>query len=360
MITTLTWNPSLDYVVTVEDFQLGRTNRTKEEWIAPGGKGINVSLVLKRLGIPTRLLGFTAGFTGNEITKLTKELGLIPEFIDLPTGYSRINVKWKYADSTELNGMGPQIGKQEMEKLTKELGLIPEFIDLPTGYSRINVKWKYADSTELNGMGPQIGKQEMDLLYGKLDELQEKDILVLAGSISRGMTKRAYRDIMDRLSGKQIRFVVDASGELLRETLGARPFLIKPNQHELEDLFGVTIPTIKEAAYYGEKLQEEGAVNVLISMGGQGALLIDEDGNKWYQSAPEGIVVNTVGAGDSMVAGFLSQWLKTGDYKDALRYGTAAGSASAFSEGLAEKEKRKHFQRHDKTGIQRYYGPIVR
>ncbi len=292
MITTLTWNPSLDYVVTVEDFQLGRTNRTKEEWIAPGGKGINVSLVLKRLGIPTRLLGFTAGFTGNEITKLTKELGLIPEFIDLPTGYSRINVKWKYADSTELNGMGPQ-----------------------------------------------IGKQEMDLLYGKLDELQEKDILVLAGSISRGMTKRAYRDIMDRLSGKQIRFVVDASGELLRETLGARPFLIKPNQHELEDLFGVTIPTIKEAAYYGEKLQEEGAVNVLISMGGQGALLIDEDGNKWYQSAPEGIVVNTVGAGDSMVAGFLSQWLKTGDYKDALRYGTAAGSASAFSEGLAEKEK---------------------
>ena len=292
MITTLTWNPSLDYVVTVEDFQLGRTNRTKEEWIAPGGKGINVSLVLKRLGIPTRLLGFTAGFTGNEITKLTKELGLIPEFIDLPTGYSRINVKWKYADSTELNGMGPQ-----------------------------------------------IGKQEMDLLYGKLDELQEKDILVLAGSISRGMTKRAYRDIMDRLSGKQIRFVVDASGELLRETLGARPFLIKPNQHELEDLFGVTIPTIKEAAYYGEKLQEEGAVNVLISMGGQGALLIDEDGNKWYQSAPEGIVVNTVGAGDSMVAGFLSQWLKTGDYKDALRYGTAAGSASAFSEGLAEEEK---------------------
>ncbi len=292
MITTLTWNPSLDYVVTVEDFQLGRTNRTKEEWIAPGGKGINVSLVLKRLGIPTRLLGFTAGFTGNEITKLTKELGLIPEFIDLPTGYSRINVKWKYADSTELNGMGPQ-----------------------------------------------IGKQEMDLLYGKLDELQEKDILVLAGSISRGMTKRAYRDIMDRLSGKQIRFVVDASGELLRETLGARPFLIKPNQHELEDLFGVTIRTIKEAAYYGEKLQDEGAVNVLISMGGQGALLIDEDGNKWYQSAPEGIVVNTVGAGDSMVAGFLSQWLKTGEYKDALRYGTAAGSASAFSEGLAEKEK---------------------
>lgn len=292
MITTLTWNPSLDYVVTVEDFQLGRTNRTKEEWIAPGGKGINVSLVLKRLGIPTRLLGFTAGFTGNEITKLTKELGLIPEFIDLPTGYSRINVKWKYADSTELNGMGPQ-----------------------------------------------IGKQEMDLLYGKLDELQEKDILVLAGSISRGMTKRAYRDIMDRLSGKQIRFVVDASGELLRETLGARPFLIKPNQHELEDLFGVTIPTIKEAAYYGEKLQDEGAVNVLISMGGQGALLIDEDGNKWYQSALEGIVVNTVGAGDSMVAGFLSQWLKTGEYKDALRYGTAAGSASAFSEGLAEKEK---------------------
>lgn len=292
MITTLTWNPSLDYVVTVEDFQLGRTNRTKEEWIAPGGKGINVSLVLKRLGIPTRLLGFTAGFTGNEITKLTKELGLIPEFIDLPTGYSRINVKWKYADSTELNGMGPQ-----------------------------------------------IGKQEMDLLYGKLDELQEKDILVLAGSISRGMTKRAYRDIMDRLSGKQIRFVVDASGELLRETLGARPFLIKPNQHELEDLFGVTIPTIKEAAYYGEKLQDEGAVNVLISMGGQGALLIDEDGNKWYQSAPEGIVVNTVGAGDSMVAGFLSEWLKTGEYKDALRYGTAAGSASAFSEGLAEKEK---------------------
>ena len=292
MITTLTWNPSLDYVVSVGDFQLGRTNRTKEEWIAPGGKGINVSLVLKRLGIPTRLLGFTAGFTGNEITKLTKELGLIPEFIDLPTGYSRINVKWKYADSTELNGMGPQ-----------------------------------------------IGKQEMDLLYGKLDELQEKDILVLAGSISRGMTKRAYRDIMDRLAGKQIRFVVDASGELLRETLGARPFLIKPNQHELEDLFGVTIHTIKEAAYYGEKLQDEGAVNVLISMGGQGALLIDEDGNKWYQSAPEGIVVNTVGAGDSMVAGFLSQWLKTGEYKDALRYGTAAGSASAFSEGLAEEEK---------------------
>lgn len=295
MITTLTWNPSLDYVVTVQNFQQGKTNRTMEEQLYPGGKGINVSLVLKRLGITSRILGFSAGFSGKEI-----------------------------------------------ERLIKELGLEPEFIPLSSGYSRINVKWKDSDSTELNGMGPMVTKQEISLLYDKLEKLNTGDILVLAGSVSRGMTKRVYREIMDHLAGKGVRFVVDACGELLRQTLEARPFLVKPNHQELEELFGVKIQNIKEAAYYGKKLQKEGVENVLVSMGGEGAVLVAGDGKTWYQKVPKGAVVNTVGSGDSMVAGFLTGFLEHGEYKNALALGTAAGSASAFSEELAHKKEIIH------------------
>ena len=290
MIATLTWNPSLDYVVTVHGFRQGRTNRTEEEQIFPGGKGINVSLVLRQLGVESIPLGFAAGFTGEEIVRLTRKLGLSPEFITVPGGYSRINVKWKNQDGTELNGVGPVIG--EAQKMQ---------------------------------------------LYEKLDRLKAGDVLVLAGSVSRGVTENGYGDIMGRLEGRGIRFVVDASGDLLRRTLAFHPFLIKPNHHELGELFGAEISTVEQAAYYGEKLRKEGAQNVLISMGSQGAVLVDEYGGKRHQKAPEGTLVSAVGSGDSMVAGFLAGWMERGSYEWALALGTAAGSATAFSEGLAER-----------------------
>lgn len=292
MITTLTWNPSLDYTVTVDGFRMGRTNRTQTEQIAPGGKGINVAMVLKELGISSRVLGFVAGFTGREIEQMTGERGLMPEFVTVSGGYSRINVKWKNLEGTELNGMGPTVGREEEEQL-----------------------------------------------YEKLDRMQRGDILVLAGSVSGKAKETAYRDIMERLSGRGIRFVVDASGGLFRRALEAGPFLVKPNHHELGELFGVEISTVEQAAYYGEKLLTQGAEHVLISMGGQGAVLVENNGEKRYQKAPKGRLINAVGAGDSMVAGFLAGWLQSGDVGTALAWGTAAGSASAFCEGLAGKEQ---------------------
>lgn len=292
MIYTVTFNPSLDYIVSMDSFELGRTNRTTGERIFPGGKGINVSIVLSNLGIENTALGFTAGFTGEQI-----------------------------------------------EKETRKMGLVTDFIRVDNGFSRINVKLKDYDGTEINGLGPDIKQEAVDKLYEQLDGLKEGDALVLAGSIPKCLPDSMYRDIMERLQDKGVLFVVDASKDLLVNVLEYRPFLIKPNKHELEEIFHVTLSTRKEVVPYAEKLKEMGAGNVLVSMSGQGAVLVDEEGEVHMLPAPEGTLVNAVGAGDSMVAGFLAGWTEKRDYDHAFRMGVSAGSASAFSEFLATKEE---------------------
>ena len=288
MIYTVTFNPSLDYIVSINDFKLGKTNRTTNELMLLGGKGLNVSTVLHNLGIENTALGFTAGFVGEEIKRLAKE-----------TGYHC------------------------------------DFIDIKNGVSRINVKMKDFDGTEINGMGPAIDEEALELLMKKLDQLTAGDTLVLAGSIPSSMPKNIYSDILKSLNGRGIRFVVDATKELLLNVLPYHPFLIKPNNHELGELFGVTLEKKEDVVPYAKKLQEMGAKNVLVSMAGEGAVLVDENEDVHMMDAPEGILVNAVGAGDSMVAGFLAGWMETGDYAHALKMGVAAGSASAFSEFLA-------------------------
>ena len=292
MIYTVTFNPSLDYIVSMDSFELGKTNRTTGERIFPGGKGINVSIVLSNLGIENIVLGFTAGFTGEQIEKETQRMGLITDFIRVDHGFSRINVKLKDYDGTEINGMGPDITQEAVEKL-----------------------------------------------YGQLAGLKEGDALVLAGSIPKCLPDSIYRDIMEKLQDKGVLFVVDASNDLLVNVLEYKPFLIKPNNHELEEIFHVTLKTREEVVPYAKKLKEMGAVNVLVSMSGQGAVLVDEGGEVYMLPAPKGILVNAVGAGDSMVAGFLAGWTEKRDYEHAFRMGISAGSASAFSEFLATKEE---------------------
>lgn len=292
MVYTVTFNPSLDYIVDVEDFRLGMTNRTCSEQMMAGGKGINVSIVLQNLGIENTALGFIAGFTGEEIRRQVAEMGIRAQFISIPEGISRINLKLRSIDGTEINGMGPS-----------------------------------------------IGRAQLDVLYEKLDTLTDKDTLVLAGSIPASMPSSIYCDIMERLYAKGVAFVVDATKQLLLNVLRYRPFLIKPNNHELGELFGVTLSTREAVIPYARKLQEQGARNVLISMAGQGAVLVAEDGSVHLTPAPKGTLVNAVGAGDSMVAGFLAGWQERHDYGHAFRMGVAAGSASAFSRYLATREE---------------------
>ena len=292
MVYTVTFNPSLDYIVDVEDFRLGMTNRTCSEQMMAGGKGINVSIVLQNLGIENTALGFIAGFTGEEIRRQVAEMGIRAQFISIPEGISRINLKLRSIDGTEINGMGPS-----------------------------------------------IGRAQQDALYEKLDTLTDKDTLVLAGSIPASMPSSIYCDIMERLYAKGVTFVVDATKQLLLNVLRYRPFLIKPNNHELGELFGVTLSTREAVIPYARKLQEQGARNVLISMAGQGAVLVAEDGSVHLTPAPKGTLVNAVGAGDSMVAGFLAGWQERHDYGHAFRMGVAAGSASAFSRYLATREE---------------------
>lgn len=292
MVYTVTFNPSLDYIVDVEDFRLGMTNRTCSEQMMAGGKGINVSIVLQNLGIENTALGFIAGFTGEEIRRQVAEMGIRAQFISIPEGISRINLKLRSIDDTEINGMGPS-----------------------------------------------IGRAQLDVLYEKLDTLTDKDTLVLAGSIPASMPSSIYCDIMERLYAKGVTFVVDATKQLLLNVLRYRPFLIKPNNHELGELFGVTLSTREAVIPYARKLQEQGARNVLISMAGQGAVLVAEDGSVHLTPAPKGTLVNAVGAGDSMVAGFLAGWQERHDYGHAFRMGVAAGSASAFSRYLATREE---------------------
>ena len=292
MIYTVTFNPSLDYIVGTEGFQTGSTNRTVSELILPGGKGINVSTVLQNLGIESTALGFTAGFTGDEIIRRVRELGFHTEFIDVGEGFSRINIKMKEFDGTEINGRGPDISPDALNRL-----------------------------------------------LDRLDLLKGGDVLVLAGSIPTSIPDSIYSSIMDRLDGRGIIFVVDATGDLLLNVLKYHPFLIKPNHHELGELFGVTLNERDDVAPYAAKLQEMGARNILVSMGGKGAVLLDENHQVHSLPVPEGELVNAVGSGDSMVAGFLAGWAEKNDYEHAFKMGISAGSASAFSEFLATKEE---------------------
>lgn len=290
MVYTVTFNPAVDYVVQADDITVGSVNRTRGEKIYFGGKGINVSMVLAELGVKSKALGFVAGFTGEAI-----------------------------------------------EKGIAESGVDADFVHLERGFSRINVKIKSECETELNGQGPAIDDKALSELFAKLDAISDGDTIVLAGSIPGSMPADIYERILERLQGRKVKAVVDATKDLLLNVLKYKPYLIKPNNHELGEMFGVTLKTTDEIAEYAKKLKDMGAQNVLISMAGDGALLIDENGRTHICGVCRGTVKNSVGAGDSMVAGFIAG-SSGGDYEYALKLGTAAGGATAFSDGLAEKE----------------------
>lgn len=291
MVYTVTFNPAVDYIVHTKELRAGATNRSDSEEIYFGGKGINVSIVLSELGVKSKALGFVAGFTGAAIERGVSEKGIDADFVHLSGGFSRINVKIKSDEETELNGQGPKIPDEAVQQL-----------------------------------------------FAKLDELQDGDTLVLAGSIPSSLPSDIYERILARLSGRKIRAVVDATKDLLVKVLKYQPFLIKPNNFELGEIFGVELHTADEIVKYAEKLHEMGARNVLVSMAGDGAVLLDETGKTHVCGVCRGTVKNSVGAGDSMVAGFIAGCEKAG-YEYALKLGTAAGGATAFSEGLATKEK---------------------
>ena len=291
MIYTITFNPALDYIVKMDEFNLGNVNRSNNEFVYAGGKGINVSIVLNNLGVKSKALGFIAGFTGEEIERRVREFGCDTEFIKLKEGMSRINVKIKADVESEINGGGPDISSDALEEL-----------------------------------------------YKKLDTLTVGDILVLAGSIPKTMPTDVYERIMERLQEKNIKFIVDTTGESLLKVLKYNPFLIKPNHHELGELFGVKLNNKEEVIEYAKKLKDMGAQNVIISMAGDGAVLIDSNGGVTTSNVPKGVVKNSVGAGDSMVAGFIAGYLNSEKIEDGFKLGVATGSASAFSEGLATKD----------------------
>lgn len=291
MIYTITFNPSLDYIMKLNEFDAGETNRSVSESIFPGGKGFNVSTILERLGYKNTALGFVAGFTGKEIEKQLESRGFYCDLIQLDEGISRINVKMKGEVETEVNASGPNIPNDKLEEL---------------------------------------------LL--KLDCLKDEDTLVLAGSIPPTLPDDIYESIMKRLSHKKIRIIVDATNQLLLKVLPLHPFLIKPNLRELEEIFNTTIHNQEELIQYARELQGRGAINVLISLGKDGAILISEDNHVYMCSSAKGKLINSVGSGDSMVAGFLAGYLKNKDYKDAIQLGSACGGANAFSEDLANKE----------------------
>lgn len=293
MIYTVTMNPSLDYRMEVPHVALGITNRSRREEMAPGGKGINVSMVLHRLGVPTTAVGLIAGFIGDAIGKQIEWYGLSTDLVKLKTGMSRINVKLAGAEETEINGAGPTVTDEDVERLAQII-------------SRI----------------------------------QPQDYLVLSGSLPVGQDVNCYYRLAKMVSGKGAKVVVDAAGDLLRHSLAAKPFLVKPNRQELGEFFGEVIDpkNLGNIASLASRLQQEGAQNVLVSLGGDGALLLDSNGRVHVMPAPDGTVVNTVGAGDSMIAGFIAGMESGGDYAYALRLGTACGGATAFSMGLAQPD----------------------
>lgn len=290
MIFTVTFNPSLDYIVRVDEMRLGTINRTNYEQFLPGGKGINVSIVLGNLGHPSRALGFSAGVTG-----------------------------------------------VALEKLLADAGVDADLVHVKEGFTRINAKVKAIEETELNGQGPRIAPEDVDALFSKLDVLGQDDTLVISGSVPNTLPSDMYEQVMERLAGRGVRIVVDAERDLLTRVLPYRPFLVKPNNHELGDIFGVTLKTRDEVVPYARRMQEMGAQNVLVSMAGEGGVLVAADGQVYQSPAAKGTVVNSVGAGDSCVAGFLAGLMETGSYQTAFRMGLAAGSASAFSDHLATR-----------------------
>lgn len=292
MINTITLNPSLDYVVKVENFKADALNRSSNEQIYAGGKGINVSIVLKNLGVDNTALGYVAGFTGDEILRQIKEHNVDCDFVKLKSGMSRINVKLKSDGETEINGSGPDITEKDLESL-----------------------------------------------YEKVNKLGKGDFLILSGSIPNSVPDDIYERIMKSLLDKEVEFIVDATKDLLLKVLKYRPFLIKPNHHELAEMFDVELKSDEDIITYGKKLQEMGAKNVLISMAGDGAILLPENGEPIKREVPKGALKNSVGAGDSMVAGFLWGYLKNKNLDEAFKMGIATGSASAFSEELATKEE---------------------
>lgn len=291
MVYTVTFNPAIDYVMFTDEMKKGSVNRSSSEEIYFGGKGINVSLVLKELGIPSKALGFVAGFTGDAIE----------------------------------NGI-------------REKGIETDFVHLKNGFSRINVKIKSDDETDLNGQGPKIDDEALGELFDKLSEIKDGDTIVLAGSIPNTLPSDIYERILEALSDRLVKTVVDATNDLLLNVLKYKPFLIKPNNHELGEMFGVTLTTNEEIAEYANKLIKMGARNVLVSMAGDGALLLDENGKTHLCGVCRGTVKNSVGAGDSMVAGFIAG-SQNGDFEYALKLGTATGGATAFSDGLAQKDE---------------------
>ena len=292
MIYTVTFNPSIDYIVSMNDFSLGKTNRATDEKMFPGGKGLNVSTVLNNLGITNIALGFIAGFTGDEIQRLIKERGILCDFIKLPEGNNRINVKLKNFDGTEINGNGPAIEHVKLQELLHQL-----------------------------------------------KRLKEGDTLVLAGSIPSSLPSHIYQIIMEELKDKNINIVVDATKDLLMNALSYGPFLIKPNKHELEEIFDIKISSKEDAIRYARHLQRHGARNVIVSLSGNGAVFVSEEGESFESDVPPGKLINAVGSGDSMIAGFLAGWENTHNYKYAFKMAVAAGSASAYSEELATKDE---------------------
>jgi 1-phosphofructokinase len=292
MIITVTCNPSIDYIVSVKDFSVGALNRTTDERILPGGKGINVSIVLQNLGVNTLAYGFCAGHTGELLCSLLTEMHVPADFIRLDEGFTRINVKLRS-------------GKE----------------------------------TEINGCGPNVSPRAFDLLLERLQTATPKDIVVLSGSLARNMPETTYRDIMRALNRKGVKMVVDASGNTLRDVLEEHPFLIKPNKAELSGIMGKPLGTLDDIVSSAKEVHQMGAENVLVSLGPDGAVLVDADNTVRYANAPDGVVVNTIGAGDSMVAGFLAEMLATGNPEKALKLGLCAGSASACSEFMATKQQ---------------------
>lgn len=292
MIYTVTFNPSLDYIIRVDDFRTGQINRTAREMILPGGKGVNVSIVLSNLGHDSKALGFTAGIIG-----------------------------------------------EDLEDLLQKSGVSTDFIRVKNGCSRINVKMRSDTETEINGQGPVIEEDEIQQLFARLDQIESGDYLVISGSVPNTLPSDMYEQIMQRLEGRGVRIVVDAEKDLMTRVLEYRPFLVKPNHLELGGIFGVSLASRAEVLPYAERLQAMGARNVLVSMAGEGAVLLSESGEVFRAPAPKGALVNSVGAGDSMVAGFLAGWIEQGSYDSAFRMGLCAGSASAFSDQLAKRHE---------------------
>lgn len=292
MIYTVTFNPALDYIMRVDGLQSKDINRTRSEEIHYGGKGINVSVILTRLGVENKALGFVAGFSGKQI-----------------------------------------------EDMLVSDGIKTDFVHLKEGYTRINVKIRCDRELDINANGPEIKREEVDALFEKLEELKSKDYLILAGSIPKALPDNMYEKILERLDGKGVNFVVDATGDLLKNVLKYKPFMVKPNHHELGEIFGVEITALDDIEKYAKKLQERGAKNVLVSRGKDGAALIDEFGKVHTMGNVPGKIISSVGCGDSMVAGFVAGYAKEKDYAYALKLGSACGNATAFSSGLATKNE---------------------